>query len=125
MTLTSPAVKPGLGAVSMTNVPSHSPVPVTANIEQQDHDATQLTVYDVTPLILDIEHCHTENEFVQPARAVLHKFVPTPLLMKAVRSVHVQMPVGAVGAHDAVAEPLPPGFATISTVGHAVALDEQ
>ena len=61
-----------------------------------DDDATQLTVYDVTPLMLDIEHCHTENEFVQPARAVLHKFVPTPLLMKAVRSVQVQTPVGAV-----------------------------
>jgi len=63
-----------------------------------DEEATQFTVYDVAPSILDIEHDHTENEFVQPARAVLHKFVPTPLLMKVVRSAHVQTPVGAVTA---------------------------
>ena len=68
------------------------PVPV------DDDEATQLTVYDVAPLLLDIEHCHSENEFVQPDLAVSHKFVPTPLLMKAVRSVHVQTPVGAVTA---------------------------
>ena len=74
------------------------PVPV------DDDEATQLTVYDVAPLLLEIEHCHSENEFVQPDLAVSHKFVPTPLLMKAVRSVHVQTPVGAVRADDVLGD---------------------
>ena len=42
-------------------------------------DAAQLAWYDVTPLTLCIEH-DQENEFVQPARAVLHRFVPVPSL---------------------------------------------
>ena len=52
-----------------------------ALVEPLEEEATQLTVYDVAPLTLDMEHDHTENELVQPARAVLHRFVPTPLLM--------------------------------------------
>jgi hypothetical protein len=38
-------------------------------------DASQLTVYDVTPLTLDMAHCHVENELVHPERAWLHKSV--------------------------------------------------
>lgn len=52
-----------------------------ALVEPLEEEATQLTVYDVAPLTLDMEHDHRENELVQPARAVLHRFVPTPLLM--------------------------------------------
>ena len=43
-----------------------------------DTETVQRTEYEIAPLMLDIEHAHVEKVFVQPARAMLHRLVPTP-----------------------------------------------